>query len=172
MSFYNEYYAGPVMIMLIGVPGSGKSTWIKNTINMEDATNLIVLSTDNYISGIADFQNTTYNEIFASEIKNAERRLTINLEKAVKDNTSIIWDQTNLTITSRAKKLSRIPDQYQKIAIYFPTPHLGLHEKNLNCPSRHGKVIPPNILMSMKGILEVPRLEEGFDIIQVYKRKL
>ncbi len=149
----------PTLYMLVGVPGSGKSTYIKNN-------NLgVVLSTDDFIERVADSQNSTYNDVFKSNIKTATSVMNEMLKTAVAEERNIVWDQTNLTVSSRKNKLSRIPDTYKKIAVVFPTPNNEELQRRLN--SRPGKTIPYHIMKSMINNLQYPSKDEGFDEVVV-----
>ena len=46
--------------MLIGVPGSGKSTWVEN---QDWAKNCVYVSTDQYVEAYAKGLGKTYNEV-------------------------------------------------------------------------------------------------------------
>jgi len=58
-----------------------------------------------------------------------------------------------------------VPDEYQKIAVYFPTPDSDELKRRLD--SRAGKTIPANILMGMASQLQPPTKDEGFDDVRV-----
>ena len=146
----------PNLYMLVGVPGSGKSTWIKN--NKHDA---VVLSTDNYIERYAMKTGKTYNDMFKELIDVATNEMGRDLEYAVKNNRDIIWDQTNLTVKSRKGKLNKIPKDYKKVAVYFSVPK-DLRDR---LASRPGKTIPEPVIISMINQLQPPTKEEGFDEI-------
>lgn len=142
--------------MLVGVPGSGKSTWIKN--NDHDA---IVLSTDNYIERAAEKHGKTYSEVFKDTIGQATDQMEKDLIQAVRNERDIIWDQTNLTAQSRKNKLGRIPRSYKKVAVFFSVPQ-NLRDR---LASRPGKTIPEPVIISMINQLQPPTKEEGFDEI-------
>jgi predicted kinase len=147
--------------MLIGVPGSGKSTWIANNADHVDAQeNLFIASTDDLIEAHALLEGKTYNEVFKDYIKSAEKGMYMDLALATANDMDIIWDQTNLTRKSRAKKLIMIPDHYLKIAQFFPVPEKEELERRL--ASRLGKTIPSHIIESMRVSVEFPCLSEGF----------
>ena len=57
---------GPIFMMMIGLPGSGKSTFCK--VISDDA---VVLSTDNWIEARAMAESTTYDAIWSRDIKEA-----------------------------------------------------------------------------------------------------
>lgn len=156
--------SNPVLYMLIGVPGSGKSTWINNA-KFQPGFDTTIISTDNFIEAIASLKNTTYDAIFKEYIKAAEKRLYEDLIWAVDHNTNIVWDQTNITSKTRKKKLSMIPSHYKKIGIFFPTPSDEELSKRLS--SRPGKNIPDYVMDAMIESIEQPTLLEGFDEVRV-----
>ena len=145
--------------MMVGIPGSGKSTYIKNELN---SNNFSIVSSDDYIQKKADVEGITYNEAFPKYVKEASKNLDVSLYDAVAASKDIIWDQTNLFSSKRIEKLKKLPSYYKKIAVVFPIPE-DL-EKRLN--SRPGKNIPDKILKSMINNFEDPTLSEGFDEIR------
>lgn len=147
-------------VMLSGIPTSGKSTYVSRLLEKPEFNNAVVLSTDNYIQKIADQENLTYDEVFDKTIKEANKQLNLDLSEAIKNNRSIIHDQTNLTIKSRAKKLKKIPDSYKKICAYSV---IDLEEARKRNKTRPGKVIPLRVLMMMLDDFEIPTVDEGFD---------
>lgn len=149
----------PTIFMLIGVPASGKSTWVASL----DNHNSVILSTDSYIEDRALLMGLTYDKMFVPEIKNAENHMWSCLKNAISSNLDIIWDQTNLTMKSRANKLAGIPSHYKKVAVVFPTPDDLEHNRRLN--SRPGKTIPEHIMNNMKQNFQQPTIKEGFDEI-------
>ena len=149
----------PTLYMLIGVPGSGKSTWLAG--QSLDWTNTRVISTDNVIERKAQEQGKTYSEVFQKEIKGATHQMNRELKQAIKDGANIVWDQTNLTKKGRAGKLAEIPENYRKVAVFFATPDDDELKRRL--ASRPGKTIPANVVLAMKSQLERPGKDEGFD---------
>lgn len=121
----------------------------------------MLLSTDNTIERIAQERGSTYDAVFKEAIKPAEQHLQSQLAWAVKTGQDIVWDQTNVTAKSRAPKLAKIPDTYEKIAVFFKTPAREEHQRRLK--SRPGKTIPHNIIMGMISSLQEPQDSEGFD---------
>lgn len=143
---------------MIGVPGSGKSTWLSK----QDTTNAALLSTDNYIESQA-INGQTYNDVFKDTIKAATIAMNSDLKFAIESGKDIYWDQTNLNAKSRKGKLANIPDDYEKIAVIFPTPDKEELKKRLD--SRPGKSIPGHVMQSMIQNFTIPTEEEGFDQI-------
>lgn len=152
----------PELIMLVGLPGTGKSTWVKNQ-GFFDRPDWMVLSTDNFIESVALGEGKTYNEVFPAMIKLAEVNLTEALDYAIRSKMNIVWDQTNLSAGTRVKKLARVPLCYRRVARVFPIPKN--YNEWLNSAERVGKVIPPHILDSMNAVYTTPSIYEGFDEI-------
>lgn len=152
----------PAVWILVGVPGSGKSTFVASQVADGD-DKIYIASTDNYIEDKAKFYNTTYDSLFQTEIKNAEKRMLDGVRNATALNYDIIWDQTNLNRKSRARKLAMIPDNYEKIAVVFSTPEEEELKRRL--ASRPGKNIPWGVMDTMIKTMNYPTLDEGFDHI-------
>lgn len=156
----------PLFIMLVGLPGSGKSTYRASFAGHDD---WVHISSDDEVDALALERGITYNEAFALyDYKKREKALVIKAKQAFNQLKNVIWDQTNLTVKSRAKKVSHVPDGYEKIAIIFPIPerHDGLWRRRLD--DRPGKTIPPHVLESMTESIEWPTVDEGFDLVTVY----
>lgn len=153
----------PRLIMLCGIPTSGKSSYVRQG---QDETPYLdgftVLSTDAYIERRALENNISYNEAFDACIKDAQRRLTFDLDQAILGNRSVIWDQTNLTPKARKGKLSLVPAHYEKVAVWFS---VSLEDAMIRNQTRPGKVIPPPVLKSMFRSFTPPTIAEGFDQI-------
>jgi len=149
----------PTLYMLIGLPGSGKSTWTAN--QMFDWNNTVIASTDGFLDRFANDSGISYDDAFKVAYKDASNHLSKTIADAVKNGYNIIWDQTNVMKGARIKKLRKIPDSYKKIAVYFPAPD----EKELarRLASRPGKTISPHIYQDMLNNLEIPTKDEGFD---------
>lgn len=147
--------------MLCGVPGSGKSTWVSN--QKFDLNSTIIISTDDIIERRAKAAGKTYSDVFKKEVKSATTEMNLNLNNALKLNKNIVWDQTNITVKSRASKLAKIPDTYKKIGVFFSVP--PIEELNQRLNNRPGKIIPYNIVMGMVKQLEQFTEDEGFDEI-------
>ncbi len=144
---------------LIGVPGSGKSTWI----NAQDwAKDCQIISTDYWVEEEAKRQGKTYSEVFVDYMPTAVNLMAANVVAAREMGNDIIWDQTSTTIKSRARKFNMLPN-YEHIAVVFKTPeHTELMRRLF---SRPGKEIPDHVIASMIASWEDPTVEEGFSQI-------
>ncbi len=149
--------------MLCGLPTCGKSTYVEKLKKLDYWKNAIVLSTDNYIEKQAQRMGMTYNDIFDDVIDDATRELELEFNMAKENGRGIIWDQTNLSIKTRRKKLSKLPSSYRRCAVYF---EISLEEALERNKHREGKFIPESILKRMWHQFEIPTIVEGFDYVE------
>lgn len=145
----------PKVYVLVGVPGSGKSTWVSNQLW---ASECVYVSSDHFVEEEAERQGKTYNEVFKDYATKAVSLMLDKVIEAREAGKDIIWDQTSVNVKSRKKKFSMLPN-YEHIAVVFPTPEPEEHARRLNRP---GKSIPKEILDSMINTFEMPTEEEGY----------
>ena len=146
----------PKCYQLVGVPGSGKSTWIKN---QDWALGLTVVSTDNFVDDYAKKQGKTYSEVFDEYMPTAVDLMAKVVVHAREHGHDVIWDQTSTTVKSRKRKFNMLPN-YEHIAVVFKTPEKEELERRL--ASRPGKNIPDHVMRSMIENFDMPTEEEGF----------
>jgi predicted kinase len=141
---------------LVGIPASGKSTWIKN---QEWAKDCVVVSTDEFVEAYAKEVGSTYSEVFGDYMPIAVKLMADKVVRARTEGRDIIWDQTSTTLASRTRKFNMLPD-YEHIAVVFETPDAEELAKRL--ASRPGKEIPDHVVQDMIQGFEMPGLSEGF----------
>lgn len=142
--------------VLVGVPGSGKTTWVESQIW---ANHCVHISSDQLIEEEAKRQGKTYNDIFKDYVSEAISLMLDKVIEAREAGKDIIWDQTSVNVKSRKKKFNMLPD-YEHIAVVFDTPPVDVLMKRL--ASRPGKNIPWEVVSSMINTFEMPTEEEGF----------
>lgn len=156
----------PWLIMLVGIPGCGKSTWAQWYLNelilrdlyLEDP---VIISSDKFIEERAKQEGTTYDKVFNDTIKVATSNMYTEKNQAVAHNKNIIWDQTNITTFSRISKLRTIPKEYYKVALVWEPKEEYLNHKT----ERPDKHIPKEVLWDMYHRYQPPLLTEGFNQI-------
>jgi predicted kinase len=146
----------PKCYQLVGVPGSGKSTWVST---QDWALGLTVVSTDNFVEDYAKAQGKTYSEVFDEYMPTAVDLMSKVVTHAREHGHDIVWDQTSTTVKSRTRKFRMLRD-YEHIAVVFKTPDADELAKRL--ASRPGKNIPDHVMRSMIEGFEMPTEEEGF----------
>ena len=146
----------PTCYQLVGVPGSGKSTWIKN---QDWAKDIPVISTDNFVEAYATEQGKTYSEVFDEYMPTAVKLMVNQALICKAKGLDVIWDQTSTTINSRKRKFSTLP-KYEHIAVVFKTPEEEELKRRL--ASRPGKNIPQYVMQLMLDGFDAPTEDEGF----------
>ena len=152
----------PFVILLVGVPLSGKSTWIRNNhpttrIVSRDELVMEVYGSDDY--------NTAFKEV---NQKDVERLLDLRLKEVNTNKENVIVDMTNMVVSRRVKTLRYFSDDYYKEVIVFPVLDSDEYkrrnnERNVN----ENKWIPPFVISSMLNSYQEPTLDEGFDKITI-----
>jgi predicted kinase len=141
---------------LIGVPASGKSTWVST---QEWARDCVVVSTDEFVEAHAREMGSTYSEVFKDYMPTAVQLMADKVIKAREEGKDIIWDQTSTTVKSRLRKFNMLRD-YDHIAVVFKTPDRD--ELDVRLSGRPGKHIPKRVVDAMIADFEMPNEEEGF----------
>ena len=149
----------PTAYILVGVPGSGKSTWVDE---YEFPNDIAHISSDYFIDEYADLHSTTYNLVFADYAATANKLMFDEALEAIRLQIDIVWDQTNIAVSSRKKKINMLRDYY-KIAVVFKLPKPEVLAERL--ASRPGKVIPDSVIKDMINKFQEPTKSEGFDEI-------
>lgn len=155
--------SNPQIILLVGLPGSGKSTFVNNYRLKKHG---IIASTDNIIEQKAKEAGTTYNEIFHKlDFKQVERQMKDDIKKAVEQKENIIVDQTNMSSKARSSKLNLVPPSYDRYAIVF-WPDIKIVNQRLEKRKKDtGKSIPKKVIDSMLAYYVPPSEKEGFKSI-------
>jgi len=145
--------------VLVGVAGSGKSTWVRNQKWLDHAQ---IISSDHFIEKRAQELGQSYSQVFPEFIDTAVSLMLDQVAQAAQNNKDIVWDQTSLDAPTRKKKLDLLKD-YRAIAVVFFTPDEQELQKRLS--ARPGKIIPASVVRDMTLRFSEPTLEEGFSEI-------
>lgn len=146
----------PKCTILVGVPASGKSTWLQEHMPMAN-----VMSTDIVIENVAKSYGMTYNEGFKDLISFADKVMWRHITLAHMRQEDYVIDRTNLTAKSRAKFIQKLKlHSYEIECVVFPTPEPEEWKRRLD--SRPGKTIPQEVLDRMVDSYEMPLMSEGF----------
>jgi predicted kinase len=145
-----------VVILAIGLPGSGKSTWFKR----RDA---VPLSSDVIRSMLFDdvteqrFQDLVFSTLRSLLRARLVARMPLNYV-----------DATNLCPHDRRGWIKMAHDfGYEVQAVYFDVPTEVCMERN----ARRNRVVPEDVMQRMAGKLRAPKFEEGFSKITVVRVK-
>lgn len=155
----------PALIMMCGLPCSGKSTWIKTFV--ENSTlDWTVISSDNIIDEMCEKEGVTYSEGFSRFVSAAGQEMNRRAKQAFAEGKNIIWDQTNLTVKSRRGKLkTAVEKSYDIGAVVFNVDPKIIKQRNIKRSEEIGKFIPEQVIANMESSFVAPTREEGFKTI-------
>ena len=146
------------IIYLIGLPCSGKSTWLK-----EHCPNHVIISNDLIVEEYAEIHGLCYNDAWKSvNFKYVKRQLMERFERAVSEKRNIVIDNTNMT--SKARSVYNA-NGYMKKAVVFNISENERQRREQKRLNETGKFIPEEAIKQMKSIFKYPSFDEGFDEI-------
>ena len=148
----------PFIIMLIGPPLSGKSTWIRN--NFPDTN---VISRDEILMEVYGSRN--YTEAYANVTQSkVDSVLKQRLEEAGESGINTIVDMTNMTSKRRRQTLEYFTDEFFKLAVISPILEDDEYRaRNKKRIDDENKDLPLYIVKRMISQYQPIRDEEGFD---------
>lgn len=153
--------------MFVGVPASGKSTFIEkyqNQITSQYGVDCVI-SSDAVIEDVAFARGLTYAEVFRDSIDLAGKYVDVMLGILSLQQKNFILDSTNLSIKSRKRKLDLLihPQNYNKFAIIFDdiTPEQRQNRLEKRAVET-GKIIPKHVIDTMCNSYQIPTIAEGF----------
>ena len=145
-------------IMMVGLSGSGKSTFASKYNSPNSHLDTLVVSSDEIRARIyRNAQDQSHNnEVFEIAHK--------NIIELLKSNYNVIFDATNLTIKDRRSILQKIKNMpCIKRCIIMATPIDICRERN----GIRDRVVPDDVITRQVSKFEIPFYEEGFDYIDV-----
>jgi len=145
--------------MLVGLPGSGKSTYAGD---MEG--DFTYLSTDALVEAKAMDLGVTYDDLWYEYIKEATRIVQEDFREAVRAKRDIVWDQTNLSRKKRVGVLSNLPRKYARVCVVVTCPEPVRQQRLLRRP---GKTIPFDVDQHMLHAFVMPTMDEGWHVIKL-----
>lgn len=153
--------SSPWGLILIGLPGSGKSTFVNKVL--EEFPNTHIASTDNMIDQIALEKGVTYSEAFNKHVNMnlLKKQMIFGITANANAHNNIINDQTNMSRKSRAEKIALMP-HYKLIAVCFEVPAAELDRRLKEREIATGKHIPKSVLVNMLLSYNAPSKTEGF----------
>lgn len=145
-----------VVVLAIGLPGSGKSSWFKRH-------NVVPLSSDMVRSLLFDdVREQRFQDLVFSNLRSMLKARLI-----AKRPTNYV-DATNLTPQERQHWIKLAKDyQYEVHAVFFDVPLEVCLERH----QRRDRVVPEDVMRRMAAKLKPPAFEEGFAKITVVRVK-
>jgi predicted kinase len=156
----------PRIIIPIGPPGCGKSTWVSRYLMATPDRETVILSSDEYIDRHSAENGITYDKSYEMmDLGAVEKDLAARMRVAIAERKDIINDRTNLRTKVRNRWLSQVPKHYVRIALVFNVPEPTIRERVKARAQATGKNIPYSVITDMLTSYQPPSLEE-FDIIE------
>lgn len=145
----------PTVTLMVGLPGSGKSYYMKHY-------NEIVLSRDAIVEELAP--DMTYTEAFRNvDQKEVDRIFEVRLNYVVQKRTSFTIDKTNLTRKSRNKITNRLKGKYNIKNVVMLTSFETILDRNID-REMYGKRIPDDVIDRFAKMYTLPQADEGLTI--------
>ncbi len=148
----------PFVIILIGPPLSGKTTWIRNNFPTTD-----VISRDEILMelhGTRDY-NKAFDEVDHKEV---DRVLDQRLKQANIEKKNVIIDMTHMVSKRRKQNLDYFSNDYYKLAVIFPILSEEEYERrNQKRIEEENKDLPIHIVKRMISSYQPVSSEEGFN---------
>lgn len=144
----------PLLTIMVGLQGSGKSTKAKEIANIDNA---IILSSDEYRKMHPEWNNE-------SVFKN----LYLDMNKYLRENKDVIIDATNVTIKSRKKIFDNLKVNCIKKCLIINTPFDICKQRVIERNKTNQQAqVPLEVLDNYLKSFEIPFEEEGFDYILI-----
>ena len=107
----------PIVYVLVGLPGSGKSAWAAG-----HPEKLPVASTDAFIENYAAEKNMSYDQAIKKCYDDAVADMEKQVEKYTKKPAPFIWDQINLNRKLRIKMHEHLDQTHRVVYVCFRVP--------------------------------------------------
>jgi predicted kinase len=148
----------PFVIILIGPPLSGKSTWIRENFPTTE-----VISRDEIVMEVYGSRN--YTEAFKSvDQKEVDKVLAQRFLDANKEKKNVIVDMTHMASKRRKQNLNYFTDDYYKLGVIFPILSDDEYVKrNKKRIEEENKDLPMGIVKSMISSYQPITSDEGFN---------
>jgi len=154
----------PFVMILVGHPLVGKTTWVKENFDKND---ILLISRDEIlmeVAGTMDY-NLAYETV---DQKLVDKELKSRLENAGKSDKNVIIDMTHMGSKRRKYNLSYFDDKFYKVAVVFPILDKSEYEvRNQERTLNENKSIPYSVVERMVSDFQSIKVEEGFNKVIV-----
>jgi predicted kinase len=145
------------LYITVGLPGSGKSTYVKNFIKDKD---IEYLSSDSLraVYGKSEEDQTVTPLVFGHIKK--------KVDELLKDGKNVLVDATSVNRKERSDYINTAKKYGAKVvAIVFKMDRQGLIDRNKKRGEQGGRVVPDFVIDKMLNKFEEPSYSEGIDVI-------
>ena len=145
------------LYITVGLPGSGKSTYVKNFIKDKD---IEYLSSDSLraVYGKSEEDQTVTPLVFG--------HIKRKVDESLKDGKNVLVDATSVNRKERSDYINTAKKYGAKVvAIVFKMDRQGLIDRNKKRGEQGGRVVPDFVIDKMLNKFEEPSYSEGIDVI-------
>ena len=152
--------------VMVGIPGSGKSTWIKNHKDKVEGTSKVVSRDAIRFALVAE------DEDYFSKEKEVFRKFIEEIKDGLANYDNTFVDATHLSPGSRRKLFNNLghslDDAYVHAVVINPSLETTLRQN----AQRTGRCfVPEDVIINYKENFSYPKPEEGFDEILYYDER-
>ncbi|KAK3268071.1 hypothetical protein CYMTET_23404 [Cymbomonas tetramitiformis] len=156
------------VIMLIGMPASGKSTWAKKHSAAFPQKRYVVLGTNDIlqqmkVTGMG--RKANYVERFQQLMDRVSPMFGPLLQRAASIPRNYIIDQTNVYAGARRRKMSAFRN-FQKKAMVFVVPHAEMQRRAAKAEQEEGKTVPQDVLDNFAANFALPNKGDSFNSVE------
>ena len=145
------------LYITVGLPGSGKSTYVKNFIKDKD---IEYLSSDSLraVYGKSEEDQTVTPLVFG--------HIKRKVDEFLKDDKNVLVDATSVNRKERSDYINTAKKYGAKVvAIVFKMDRQGLIDRNKKRGEEGGRVVPDWVIDKMLAKFEEPSYSEGIDVM-------
>jgi len=153
------------IIMMVGLPGAGKTVWAMKYANDHPEKKYCILGTNmimDKMKVMGLMRKRNYQGRWDALIKQATDTLNKMFKIAERKNRNYILDQTNVYFSARRRKMSNFHG-YRRIAVVVVTTDEVLKERTAKTEKEDGKIVPESAVLEMKANFVLPEVGEIFD---------
>lgn len=167
-SFGRKLEKAPRIIFLVGVPGSGKSTWRAKYLAENPDRDTVTVSSDDLIEAYAAERGLNYSQAHREIDMNAlDKQCSAAVRVAVARGQDVIIDRTNMRFKPRNRFLSQVSKRYTRVAVLFWVECDTVRQRLIDRKRATGKHVPFSVALEMFSTYQAPTTDE-FDLIGVY----
>ena len=145
------------LYITVGLPGSGKSTYVKNFIKDKE---IEYLSSDSLraVYGKSEEDQSVTSIVFG--------HIKRKVDEFLKDGKNVLVDATSVNRKERSDYIKTAKKYGARVvAIVFKMDRLGLIERNKKRGEQGGREVPTFVIDKMLAKFEEPSYDEGIDVI-------